>query len=569
MKRMTCFVMALALVLGLAQCKKEQPETPQNEGNSVMITLNVNGDASTGSANNGTRVDVNTTTGEISFKDGDKIEVASNDLHVGTLNYNNDGTFSGYIENATYDKPLYFYFFGNDTPQYFDEGSGMKGCTVYIGEQTGDLPVISMGPSINPETGAIVNFEENGVRSFSARLHNKCSLMKFNVDTPSTDFIFIEGMNNFVTVNFSEAADDEKDNGFSYSQVYDGKIKMKQNGSGTNGTKTYWAIVLPQPSVAARDAYTEDGRYIGTRPAIEGGIGSNQYFSAGVDITMAPFNPINIPLTFEAKAAGTTVTLNRVGNAPSVSLQTSRDGITWSTYSIGSPITLDSVGDKVMFCGTNAQYATSPSDYHNFSIIDSCYVYGNIMSLINATDYATTTSLGNSEDNQYTFACLFQDCEGLYTHTVKTLKLPATELTDYCYSQMFYGCTHLTVATELPTGDDDNGDLKEGCYQSMFQGCTGLKESPVLPAATLVQSCYASMFSGCTRLSRVTCLATSGINCLGSTSSWMSSAGENVTGTKTFAKATGANVSTSSTGSDDTWPKSFNGIPSGWTSEDY
>ena len=25
MKRMTCFVMALALVLGLAQCKKEQP----------------------------------------------------------------------------------------------------------------------------------------------------------------------------------------------------------------------------------------------------------------------------------------------------------------------------------------------------------------------------------------------------------------------------------------------------------------------------------------------------------------------------------------------------------------
>ena len=52
MKRMTYFVMALALVLGLAQCKKEQP-TPQSEDNVVMITLNVGG-----GNNNGSRVNV-------------------------------------------------------------------------------------------------------------------------------------------------------------------------------------------------------------------------------------------------------------------------------------------------------------------------------------------------------------------------------------------------------------------------------------------------------------------------------------------------------------------------------
>lgn len=551
MKRTTYFVMALALVLGLAQCKKEQPETPQNEGNSVMITLNVNGNASTGSANNGTRVDVNTATGEISFKDGDKIEVASHDLHVGTLTYNNR-TFSGSITNATYDEPLYFYFFGNVTPQYF--GGGKSNCSVYIGEQTGDLPVISMGPSINPETGAIVNFEEHGVRSFSARLHNKCSLMKFNVTVDAEDLIFIEGMNNFVTVKFDRSGNND---GFSYSQVYDGKIKMKQNGSDTDGTKTYWAIVLPQPSVAARDAYTEDGRYIGTRPAIEGGIGSNQYFSAGVNITMAPFDPINIPLTFEAKAAGTTVTLNRVGNAPSVSLQTSRDGNTWSTYSIGSPITLDSVGDKVMFCGTNAQYATSPSDYHNFSIIDSCYVYGNIMSLINATDYATTTSLGNSE---YALACLFQGCTGLYTHTVKALALPATELTEYCYSQMFSGCTHLTVAPELPADD-----LSEHCYEAMFSGCRSLTASPDLYAATLVQSCYASMFSDCSSLSHVTCYATSGIitgymygqPLYANTTNWLS-------GVATSGTFDMSAIFDEETGYCD-WPRGDNGIPKRWS----
>ena len=109
MKRMTYFVMALALVLGLAQCKKEQPVEPISEGNGVHITLDVNGDASTGSANKGTRVNVDPN-GEqmVTFQKGDTIEVASNGLHVGTLIH--DGAkFSGRIENATTGQPLYFY----------------------------------------------------------------------------------------------------------------------------------------------------------------------------------------------------------------------------------------------------------------------------------------------------------------------------------------------------------------------------------------------------------------------------------------------------------------------------
>ena len=536
MKRMTYFVMALALVLGLAQCKKEKLETPQNEGNSVMITLDVKGD-------NNAKVDVDPP--HVTFRTGDEIVVACNGHYVGTLKHN--GTkFSGLIENATPGEHLYFYFFGNVSPQYF--GQNKNTCTVYTGEQTGELPVISMGRS--KETVPSVASGSN----YTAILQNKCSLMKFNVDTPSTDPIFIEGMNNFVSVSFDRSGNND---GFSYSQVYDGKIKMKQNGSGINGTKTYWAIVLPQASVAARDAYTENG-YIGTRPAIEGGIGSNQYYSAGFDITMAPFDPVVIPLTFEAKAAGTTVTLNSVGNAPSVSLETSRDGITWLTYSIGSPITLDSVGDKVMFHGTNAQYATSPSNYHNFSIIDSCYVYGNIMSLINATNYATTTSLGNSVYNQYALACLFQGCTGLYTHTVKALALPATGLAEYCYSQMFSGCTHLTVAPELPTGEDDNGVLQEGCYQGMFEGCTSLTASPELPAKALVRGCYASMFSGCSNLSHVTCYAETGINQLNSTSGWLSGVPQSQT--CTF-------VNSANFEGDGAWPRGDNGIPLYWSVE--
>ena len=532
MKRMTYFVMALALVLGLAQCKKEKLETPQNEGNSVMITLDVKGD-------NNAKVDVYPP--DVTFGTGDEIVVACNGHYVGTLKHN--GTkFSGLIENATPGEHLYFYFFGNVSPQYF--GQNQSNCTVYIGDQTGELSVVSMGRS--KET---VPSEPSG-SNYTAILQNKCSLMKFNVTTPSTAPICISGMNNFVTVRFNRSGDDGFIDGFKYSQVYDGVIKM--HGVTTGNTET-WAIVLPQPSVAARDAYTEDG-YIGTRPAIEGGIGSNQYYSDCVVVTMGSYNPLTIPLTFEAMTAGATVSLikhnsEQYGNAPNVTLETSTDGISWTTYKIDSTITLTNVGDKVMFRGTNARYATGTSAYHNFSLGGDCYVYGNIMSLINATDYATTTSLGHSENNQYALACLFQGCEKLYNSDM-TIDLPATGLAKYCYQQMFKDCTHLTVAPELPTGKDPADDLKESCYQGMFQNCISLAESPELPAKALVSNCYDYMFSGCTSLSYVTCLATSGISQGTHTSSWLS----NVADKGTFITAAGVNWLMSSE----------SGIPENW-----
>ena len=262
---------------------------------------------------------------------------------------------------------------------------------------------------------------------------------------------------------------------------------------------------------------------------------------------MAPFNPINIPLTFEAKAAGTTVTLNRVGNAPSVSLQTSTDGISWSNYTLGTTITL-AEGETVMFHGTNSQFATSDGNYNYFSMTGYCYVYGNIMSLISATGYATLKKLDSSV--QYTFESLFYGCAGLNNHPDMTIELPATELASYCYSHMFKDCTYLDEAPELPTG---GWDLRTYCYQGMFEGCTSLTESPVLPAETLVQGCYASMFSGCSSLSYVTCLATSGINSDNSTTSWLSGVADDE---GTFFKAAGVN-----------WPRGENGIPNRWTVE--
>ena len=70
MKRMTYFVMALAMMLGFTQCKKEQIE-PQNQGEQVRITLNVE----IGN-NNGSRANVDPP--HVNFVSGDRILVAYN-----------------------------------------------------------------------------------------------------------------------------------------------------------------------------------------------------------------------------------------------------------------------------------------------------------------------------------------------------------------------------------------------------------------------------------------------------------------------------------------------------------
>jgi hypothetical protein len=230
--------------------------------------------------------------------------------------------------------------------------------------------------------------------------------------------------------------------------------------------------------------------------------------------------------------------------------------------------------DVVRFYGDNATYATGDdSNQHtNIQCTNDCYIYGNIMSLIDSKDYATKTEL----TEYLTFCGLFQDNTHIKNHDSNALTLPATTLTVSCYASlfekckkltaapelpatklafgcydsMFSGCTSLTTAPELPATS-----LVDHCYNYMFKGCTGLTAAPELPATNLAGSCYCYMFYGCTSLKTVTCLATdiSGSYC---TYYWL----EGVADGGTFTKAKDADWSIK-TGSD--------GIPSGWTVQDY
>lgn len=219
-----------------------------------------------------------------------------------------------------------------------------------------------------------------------------------------------------------------------------------------------------------------------------------------VEVTSSPSTPIVVtmstPLTIEALEAGATVTFKALNSAPARDIQYSKDdGATWTdgnTGGTGVSVVLANVGDRVMFRGENTYYATGGNnDYNHIDCDKNIKVCGNIMSLIQKTGFETLTTLTAVN----AFKKLFMNNVNLID--ASDLLLPAETLTNYCYTNMFSGCTNLTAAPkELPATT-----VAEECYGSMFQGCTNLTTVPVeLPAIVMKEYCYGSMFYGCASL---------------------------------------------------------------------
>lgn len=304
MNRQICFVIVFALVLGFTQCKKEQPISPQSDG--VMITLDI-----TSNDKNDSRVDVNVGTGEINFEVGDILHVVSGGKHVGTLErttVNNVTQFRGIITNPVENQLLYFYFFGNKEPVLYNNDNNYDAfCTVDISDQTNGLPLISMGYSTEPYTLDNASYT-------STLMRNKCALMKFSVNTPSSAPICVKGMKNRVVVSFTKQT--ETNNGISFGMIGEGVIKMPAKDA-NNET---WAIVLPQAAMQAGSygtVYTADDSYMGVRPAMDE-ISANGYLDEGKLLTINTTGKITVsndnttvrfsPSNLQFKYQGTTKT---------------------------------------------------------------------------------------------------------------------------------------------------------------------------------------------------------------------------------------------------------------------
>ena len=243
-----------------------------------------------------------------------------------------------------------------------------------------------------------------------------------------------------------------------------------------------------------------------------------------------------------------------------------------------------SPGDKVRFKGINQ------GNNLFSSFIFYLKAYGNIMSLIYGDDFIGQTSLivPKAFENCFSYcpglfdisnlvlpattlseACysnMFNNCSFLEAPALPATtlakrcyrymfmgcaslttapELPATTLADSCYEYMFGGCTSLTTAPELPATT-----LADECYGGMFHGCTSLTTAPELPANRLKERCYDGMFSGCTSLMYIKCLATTNFSASFAIYEWL----QDVSPVGIFVKASGV-----------TWPTGPSGIPSGWT----
>jgi hypothetical protein len=313
MKKISIIVATLVLLVALTQCKKEQV-TPANDGETVAITLDIKGSKDT-------RVDVNTGTGAVTYQSGDVIYVASGGKYVGTLTHN--GTrFAGTITDPIVGGPLHFYFLGNVTPAETLTAGTTQTCSVVISDQTQRLPVIEYAPSDQNYTGDASNF--------TAKLLNKCALVKFNVTTSSTAATCITGFNNKVTVSFS-------DNTLTNSKEGNGVITLPAG----NGEK--WAILLPQEALEKVGfAYSRNGDYIGTRGAVPP-IVENGYLTSGIDVALVTgtdhrFVDLGLPSgTLWATCNIGATTPEGYGDYFAWGETTPKSTYSWSTYKYGSP----------------------------------------------------------------------------------------------------------------------------------------------------------------------------------------------------------------------------------------
>ena len=195
-------------------------------------------------------------------------------------------------------------------------------------------------------------------------------------------------------------------------------------------------------------------------------------------------------LRFTAEEANSSVTLGTNGNPITTFLQLEYRTDTnpnWQDYTLWDEIILTNIGSWVEMRNTGLQDTAAPNhpNAYQFFMTGKIAASGNIMYLLDKT----------GEKDSVTWACfyrLFYGCTNLTTAP----ELPATTLADYCYMGMFENCSNLTTAPSLPATN-----LAESCYRNMFYNCQNLTTPPsILPATTLASNCYYAMFYNCSSL---------------------------------------------------------------------
>ena len=153
MKKLSTIIMALALVLGMSQCKKQETPTtgnttPTNPG--VHITVIVGDqdgkDGKDGKDNNGEKHNIAPDYGLFAFTQGDVLYVGHNEKYVGKLTFNG-ACFDGTIyPDATATDKLHFYFLGNAAVTGTPTEGQTTSLSISIADQRANLNSASWKP---------------------------------------------------------------------------------------------------------------------------------------------------------------------------------------------------------------------------------------------------------------------------------------------------------------------------------------------------------------------------------------------------------------------------------------
>ncbi len=261
------FFISAGLLLGFTQCKKKDYGLNYEEAESVSIRVELPSNS---------KVDVDVLTGSVNFEDGDELLVANDGVYAGSLYYTS-GAFAGSITANSTSDYLHFYYCGNtrmESPNKLKVGS-TNAVTFLIKDQIEKLPVVSYGHSTELYHGA---------GTYSARLMNKCALVKFNVTTSSASAAtMLYDVYDAVNIDFSKK---DASNAYSYSIMHHSISLAPGNGE-------RWAVMLPQEEkhYVGAEGTLKSGRYRGARPKLPK-IESDAHLTDGINLVVdEPYAP--------------------------------------------------------------------------------------------------------------------------------------------------------------------------------------------------------------------------------------------------------------------------------------
>lgn len=194
-------------------------------------------------------------------------------------------------------------------------------------------------------------------------------------------------------------------------------------------------------------------------------------------------------LRFTALKAGSKVSLVETGMPKKAFFQTSLDGVQWHAYVSGTELTLNSVGDELLFraAQNNQSLATSEGNRYHFVLSGELSATGKLSSLLSAD--CSVRAAG-----PHCFYGLFEGGQALRS----VPELDFDEVGEKAFAKSFAGCSFLVNAPDLSADV-----LGAGCYEGMFEDCVELRNLPRLNAKTLVADCYKNMFKGCEKANLV------------------------------------------------------------------